>query len=42
MTRSVGVELTPAQVRILSLDHAGKTTKILQFDESPIPGGEAP
>jgi len=42
MARSVGVELTPAHVRILSLELAGKTTKILQFHEAPIPVGEAP
>ena len=37
MTRSVGVEFTPAHVRILCLEHAGKQTKILQFLEQPIP-----
>jgi Tfp pilus assembly PilM family ATPase len=42
MSRSVGVELTPAHVRILSLEHAGKTSKILQFHETPIPAGETP
>jgi Tfp pilus assembly PilM family ATPase len=42
MARSVGVELTPAHVRILSLEHAGKASKILQYHESPIPGGETP
>jgi len=42
MARSVGVELTPAHVRILALEHAGKVSKILQFHETPIPGGETP
>src|SRR6187549_2022067 len=42
MARSVGVELTPAHVRILSLEHAGKVSKILQFHETPIPAGETP
>jgi Tfp pilus assembly PilM family ATPase len=42
MARSVGVELTPAHVRILSLEHAGKVSKILQFHETPIPSGETP
>lgn len=42
MARSVGVELTPAHARILSLETAGKTAKILQFQQAPIPDGEAP
>jgi Tfp pilus assembly PilM family ATPase len=42
MARSVGIELTPAHARILSLEHAGKTTAILQFYEAPILPGEAP
>jgi len=42
MARSVGVELTPAHVRILSLEHTGKASKILQFQETAIPGGETP
>jgi Tfp pilus assembly PilM family ATPase len=42
MPRSVGVELTPAHVRILALEYAGKTSKILQFHEAPIPEGELP
>jgi Tfp pilus assembly PilM family ATPase len=42
MARSVGVELTPAHVRILSLEHSGKASKILQFHETPIPGGDTP
>ncbi|MBI3855707.1 MAG: pilus assembly protein PilM [Planctomycetes bacterium] len=42
MARSVGVELTPAHVRILSLERAGKTTAITQFHETPIPPGESP
>jgi Tfp pilus assembly PilM family ATPase len=42
MARSVGVELTPAHVRILSLELAGKVSKILQFHEAPIPAGETP
>ena len=42
MARSVGVELTPAHVRILSLELAGKVSKILQFHEAPIPEGETP
>ena len=42
MPRSVGVELTPAHVRVLSLEYTGKSSKILQFHETPIPGGESP
>jgi len=42
MARSVGIELTPAHARILSLEHAGKTTAILQFYEAPILPGETP
>src|SRR5689334_23763291 len=42
MARSVGVELTPAHVRILALEHTGKASKILQFHEAPIPEGELP
>jgi Tfp pilus assembly PilM family ATPase len=42
MARSVGVELTPAHVRILSLEHSGKASKILQFHETPILLGETP
>src|SRR5436190_1244035 len=42
MARSVGVELTPAHVRILSLEQAGKVSKILQFHEAPIAEGETP
>ena len=42
MARSVGIELTPAHARILSLEHAGKTTSILQFYEAPILPGETP
>jgi Tfp pilus assembly PilM family ATPase len=42
MARSVGIELTPAHARILSLERAGKTTAILQFYEAPILPGEAP
>jgi Tfp pilus assembly PilM family ATPase len=42
MARSVGVELTPAHVRILALELTGKTSKILQFHEAPIPEGELP
>jgi Tfp pilus assembly PilM family ATPase len=42
MARSVGIELTPAHARILSLEHAGKTTSILQFYEAPILPGDAP
>jgi Tfp pilus assembly PilM family ATPase len=42
MARSVGVELTPAHVRILALEHGGKASKILQFHEAPIPEGELP
>jgi Tfp pilus assembly PilM family ATPase len=37
MVRAVGVELTPAHVRILSIEHGGRKTKILQFHEAPIP-----
>jgi len=42
MARSVGVELTPAHARILTLEMAGKTAKILQFHQAPIADGEAP
>src|SRR4051812_45058432 len=42
MARSIGVELTPAHARILSLEMAGKTTKILSFHQAPIPDGETP
>jgi Tfp pilus assembly PilM family ATPase len=42
MARSVGLELTPAHVRILSLEMAGKVPKILQFHQAPVPAGEAP
>jgi len=42
MARSVGLELTPAHVRILSLELAGKVPKILQFHQAPVPAGEAP
>jgi Tfp pilus assembly PilM family ATPase len=42
MARSVGVELTPAHVRILSLEQAGKVSKILQFHEASIAEGETP
>jgi len=42
MARSVGVELTPTHVRILALELAGKTSKILQFHEAPIPDAELP
>src|SRR6185295_13856390 len=42
MARSVGIELTPAHVRILSLEQAGKTSKILQFHEAAVPAGETP
>ncbi|HUR39264.1 MAG TPA: hypothetical protein VM222_07210 [Planctomycetota bacterium] len=42
MARSVGVELTPAHARILSLEMAGKTTKILSFHQAPVPDGETP
>ena len=42
MARSVGVELTPAHVRLLALEHTGKATKILQFHETAIPEGELP
>ena len=42
MARSVGIELTPAHARILSLEQAGKTTSILQFYEAPILPGETP
>ena len=41
MARSVGIELTPAHARILSLEIAGKTTAILQFYEAPILPGPA-
>ena len=39
MARAVGIELTDAGVRILSLDQSGKKSKILQFYEAPIPAG---
>ncbi|HZE97123.1 MAG TPA: hypothetical protein VE981_08845 [Planctomycetota bacterium] len=42
MARAVGLELTPAHVRILSLERSGKVTKILQFHQAAIPGGETP
>src|SRR5258707_8071109 len=42
MARSVGMELTPAHVRILSLELAGKFPKILQFHQAPVPAGETP
>lgn len=42
MARAVGLELTPAHARILSLEQAGKTTKILQFHQAAIPPGETP
>lgn len=42
MARSVGVELTPAHVRILALEHGGKSTAIQLFHEAPIPAGETP
>jgi Tfp pilus assembly PilM family ATPase len=42
MARAVGLELTPAHVRILSLEQAGKAMKILQFHQASIPAGEAP
>lgn len=42
MARSVGLELALAHVRIVSLDHAGKTSRILQFHESAIPEGDSP
>ena len=42
MARSLGVELTPAHARILSLEMTGKTTKILSFHQAPIPDGETP
>lgn len=42
MARAVGLELTPAHARILSLEQAGKTAKILQFHQAAIPPGEAP
>src|SRR5436190_3307723 len=42
MARSVGLELTPAHVRILSLELAGKVPKILQFHQAPVPAGETP
>jgi Tfp pilus assembly PilM family ATPase len=42
MARSVGLELTPAHVRILSLEMAGKVPKILQFHQAAIPPGETP
>jgi Tfp pilus assembly PilM family ATPase len=42
MARSVGLELTPAHVRILSLELAGKVPKILQFHQAPVPAGDAP
>ncbi|HEV3029026.1 MAG TPA: hypothetical protein VG457_15725, partial [Planctomycetota bacterium] len=42
MARSVGLELTAAHVRILSLELAGKIPKILQFHQAPVPPGDAP
>jgi Tfp pilus assembly PilM family ATPase len=42
MARAVGLELTPAHVRILSLEQAGKVLKILQFHQAAIPAGETP
>jgi Tfp pilus assembly PilM family ATPase len=42
MARSVGVELTPAHARILTLEMSGKTAKILQFHQAPIADGETP
>jgi Tfp pilus assembly PilM family ATPase len=42
MARSVGIELTPASVRLLVLEHSSKASKILQFREAPIPEGELP
>ena len=42
MARAVGLELTPAHVRILSLEQAGKVLNILQFHQAAIPAGEAP
>ncbi len=41
MTRAVGIEVTLSRASILSLDHSGKETRILQFIEAPIPAGEA-
>jgi Tfp pilus assembly PilM family ATPase len=37
MARSVGIELTDASVRILSLETSGKKSRILQFFKAPIP-----
>lgn len=42
MGRSVGIELTDASVKILSLEQGGKRTRLLQFHEAAIPAGEAP
>jgi Tfp pilus assembly PilM family ATPase len=42
MARSVGVELTPAHARILTLEMSGKTAKILRFHQAPIADGETP
>ncbi len=42
MARSVGVELTPTHARILTLEMAGKTAKILHFHQAPIADGETP
>src|SRR5579862_7059325 len=42
MSRAVGLELTPAHVRLLSLERAGKVPKILQFHQAAIPAGESP
>jgi hypothetical protein len=41
MGRSVGIELTDASVKILSLEQNGKKTRLLQFHEAAIPAGEA-
>lgn len=41
MARSVGIELTPAHVRLLTLEVAGKSSKIMQICEAPIPPGES-
>lgn len=37
MARAVGVELTEASVRLLTYEQAGKTGKILQLHQAPIP-----
>src|SRR5579859_1450185 len=42
MARSVGLELTTAHVRILSLEMSGKVPRILQFHQRPVPPGDAP